>query len=346
MRDARTDRTGRTGLRPSRRELLVLGAGAFVVAGLPGVLRGRRRLFRRRVPVMGTIADVAVVLDDPRAAQASIDAAMRELRLVDRTMSRFRADSDVGRVNRAAGAAEPISVTDATGRVVEAAIRWARASDGAFDPCLGRATDLWDVTRRTVPPRAADVHRLAGRTLWTSIEMDRFRGRPTVRLADPDAALDLGGIAKGYGVDRAVVALRERGIRDAFVNVGGDLYALGASEDGDAWRVGVRSPVDPTRILQRLEIRDEAVATSGDYVQGFDHAGRRYHHLLDPRTGEPRRTQRHSLTVRAADCLTADAAATAAFGLDAGLAQAMLAAAGDASGIHAGEGPQLVATSA
>jgi len=303
-------------MNPSRRTFLILGAGTFVVAGFP-LLRGtRRRLVRRQVPVMGTIADLAVVTENAPSAQAAIDAALRELAFVDATMTRFRADSDVGRLNGGAGAVE---VNPATAFVVARALQWAEATDGAFDPCLGRLAELWDVTHRHAPPPAEAWARLAGRRLFTEVDLDGHR----VIVRDRDVALDLGGIAKGHGVDRAVEALRARGITDALVNVGGDLYALGRSEDGDPWRIGVRSAADPSRLTCTLDVEDEAVATSGDYFQGFDYAGRHYHHLLDPTTGAPRVTDRHSLTIRAADCLAADAAATALFGMDPEAAEAV-----------------------
>ncbi|MHC4668238.1 MAG: FAD:protein FMN transferase, partial [Planctomycetota bacterium] len=182
------------------------------------------------------------------------------------------------------------------------------------DPCLGRAVGLWDVTRRCAPPPAPRVRALAGRRLHRALDLDAWRGRPVVTFRDPDVALDLGGIAKGFGVDRAVAALRARGIESGLVNVGGDLYALGTSEDGDPWRIGVRSSHAPEQVTTTLALTDEAAATSGDYEQGFEHGGRRYHHLLDPATGAPRRSAAHSLTVTAATCMTADAAATARFG--------------------------------
>ncbi|MDH3593177.1 MAG: FAD:protein FMN transferase [Planctomycetota bacterium] len=291
-----------------RRDFLVLGAGAFVAASLP-FTRGRGpRLVRRRVPLMGTIAEIAVVHDD---AHPALDAAFAELHLVDETMSRFRADSDVGRVNRA-GPGVAVDVDDTTALVLRHALEWAERSDGAFDPCLGRATELWDVGRRRTPPAATDVRRFAGRRLYSALDVDGNRAV----VHDVDVALDLGGIAKGHAVDRAARALRERGVAHALVNVGGDLVAIGASEDGDPWRIGVVDPADPTRLARTLAVRDEAVATSGDYERCFDHGGRRYHHLLDTATAAPRVVQRHSLTVVAADCLTADAAATACFGLD------------------------------
>jgi FAD:protein FMN transferase len=310
--------------RPTRREFLALGVGAFVVAATPGVIRPRRQLVRRAVPVMGTIADVGVVHRDARYAQGAIDAAIAELRSVERTMTRFRDDSDIGRANLEA-ARRPVVVGAATAEVVAAALAWAERSDGSFDPTIGRAVRLWDVGHRHAPPAARDVGRLAGRGLYRSLELGRRAGEDVVVYGDPEIALDLGGIAKGYGVDRAVAALRGWGVTDALVNVGGDLYAMGRSADGDEWEVGVRDPDDPAGISARFRISDRAVATSGDYQQYFEHGGARYHHLLDPRTGAPRRAGVRSVTVAADHCMSADAAATAAFGQDRTSAQRLIA---------------------
>jgi thiamine biosynthesis lipoprotein len=136
--------------------------------------------------------------------------------------------------------------------------------------------------------------------------------------------VDLGGIAKGFGVDLAARALADRGIFHALVNVGGDLVALGVGEDGEPWRIGVRKPDEPESIIEVLQVSDRAVATSGDYLQYFQHGGRRYHHLLDAATGEPRRTRMRSLTVEAAMCMEADAAATALFGAPVDVARRVL----------------------
>jgi thiamine biosynthesis lipoprotein len=136
--------------------------------------------------------------------------------------------------------------------------------------------------------------------------------------------VDLGGIAKGFGVDLAARALTDQGVFHALVNVGGDLVALGVGEDGEPWRIGVRSPDDPDSVVEVLEASDRAVATSGDYLQYFQHGGRRFHHLLDPESAEPRRTAMRSLTVEAATCMEADAAATALFGAPAEVARTVL----------------------
>lgn len=325
-----TDRPPRW--RPARRDVLTLGVGAFVVASIPLAARPPSRLVRRSVPVMGTVAEVAVIHAAPARAQAAIDAALEVLRQVERQMTRFEDGSDIGRANRLA-AREPVPVGAATAFVLGEACAWAEAAGGEFDPCLGRATGLWDVGRRRVPPPAAEVDRFAGRRLHRALEVTAWRGTPAVRFHDADVAVDLGGIAKGYAVDRAVEALRARGIAQALVSAGGDLYALGESERGEPWRIGIRSPhaADPAAaevaggpLAGEVQVSDMAVATSGDYLQYFTHGNRRYHHLLDPRTGAPRLTTVRSLTVAASTCLAADAAATALYGMEAGRAERVL----------------------
>jgi FAD:protein FMN transferase len=313
---------------PSRREFLALGLGAFVVTAVPWAASRRRdELVRRSIPVMGTVAEIAVVHGDEARAQAAIEAAFAELRMVESTMSRFRADSDVGRANLGA-ATGPVVVSAATAAVLMEALRWASASDGQFDPALGRAVALWSVGSRQAPPATDEFRRFAGQRLFEHLEVGRRGSDAVVRFHESEMAVDLGGIAKGYAVDRAVTTLRSHGIRHALVNAGGDLYALGRSPRGDAWQVGVRSPHDPTGLSETMPLEDRALATSGDYEQYFMHGGRRYHHLLDPSTGEPRVGGTHSVTVAAASCLDADAGATAVFGRELGEGQTILARAG------------------
>ena len=298
---------------PSRREVISLGIGAFVVS-LPLVRWvTRRRLVRRTIPVMGSIAEIAVVHEDEEFAQAAIEAAAERLFWVDQTMTRFDVFSDVGRANQLA-AREPVLVHAETAAVLRAGIHWASWSGGRFDPCLGNAVQLWNVGNRRTPPPPVEIRRYADRRLYERLEVGSRQDRDVVLFHEEDLAIDLGGIAKGHAVDLAVAALRDAGIRDGLVNVGGDLYALGRAEDGEPWEAGVRSPTHPSSVLTTLSLSDRAIATSGDYEAYFDHDGRRYHHILDPETGEPRRTKSHTVTVAADSCLAADAAATACFG--------------------------------
>jgi len=313
-----------------RRAFVTLGVRAFVIASLPLAITRRRRshdatVVRGTFPVMGTIADLAVAHPDARRAQAAIDAAMMEVRWVERTMTRFTGTSDIGRANLGA-ARDAVHVTPETALVVGEALRWADGSDGAYDPAVGETVELWDVTHRHEPPTETRLAPLAGRRLYRAVEVGTWRSAPILRYHDSDVRLDLGAIAKGYAVDRAVSALRRMGIAHAVVDVGGDLYALGTAPDGQPWRIGVQDPNDSRRMAAMLDVADAAIATSGTYVQFFRYRGVRYHHLMDPSVAAPRRTPVQSLTVRAGSCMHADVAATACYGMSADVAARMLAA--------------------
>jgi thiamine biosynthesis lipoprotein len=308
-----TDPRCSEGHNPSRREVIALGLGAFVVAAIP-LARRRARLVRRTLPAMGTIVQVAVVHRDPWYAEAAIDAAFARIKTVADTMTRFDPHSDLGRANLGA-AREGVLVTPATASVIATALAWAGSSDGAFDPGVGRAIEIWDVEHRHVPPAASAFARLAGRHFYHDVDVGTWRGHPAVRFTDRDVQLDLGGIAKGYSVDQAVATLRDWGITQAFVAAGGDLYAMGASDHGGPWDVGIRDPRDPNRVMATFPLSDGAVATSGDYFRFFMYHGRRYHHIMDPATAAPRVTPEHSVSVAASTCVTADVAATTCFGM-------------------------------
>ncbi len=315
-----TDRRSRL---PRRRELLVAGLGAFIVASVPFARRDRRRVVRRTLPVMATTADFAVVHPDAEWANRAIDAAMAELVRVERLMTRFQATSDIGRAN-ASGAEAPVSIARDTHEVISRALQWASASDGAFDPGVGRVVELWDVAHRHEPPGIPKVQHLAGQRFYRHIQSGTEKGAPAVFFTSPDVHLDLGGIACGYAVDLAVESLRRWGIRDALVNVSGDIFALGSAPDGSPWRIGIRSPFDAQATIAEVEITDRAIATSGDYEQFFMYRGTRYHHLMDPERAAPRRSLAHTLTIVADRCCDADAASTAAFGMDDAAARTLL----------------------
>ena len=297
-----------------RREFVGLAIGAFVVAAIPIARRAPPGVVRRSVPVMGTIAQFAVVHRDPASAHTAIDAAMRELEWVERTMTRFSDVSDIGRANLHA-MRDAVVVTPQTADVTSEGLRWAAALDSRYDPAAGAVVRLWDVKVRREPPPAERVRELAGRRFHRAVEVGARGGTPVVRYHDGDARLDLGSIAKGYGVDRAVEALRGHGIAHAVVVAGGDLYALGTAPDGEPWTIGIQSPDDEHGIAGTLRLADRAVATSGTYRQFFRHGGRTYHHIMDPATAEPRLTTMRSLTIVADSVMRADAATTALFGL-------------------------------
>jgi FAD:protein FMN transferase len=317
-------------MKPNRRDFLALGVGALAVATLPRALRRKERLVRRTIPVMGTIAEIAVRHPDEAWAQRAMDAAFVELRRVDASMSRFKPDSDVGRLNAAAGR-DAVPVSDGTAEVLSAGLRWAEVSGGLFDPCLGRMCELWHVNTRSAPPSAAELAAAGRGSHFHDLHVDRGGSVAKAALVQPVAGVDLGGIAKGYGVDLAAQALRDHGIFHGLVNAGGDLVAMGVDGEGNPWKVGIRSPDHLEEMVQVMDVSDRAVATSGDYLQYFNYGGRRYHHILDAASGEPRVTAMRSITIEAATCMHADAAATALFGIEANRARSVLAQAAPGS---------------
>jgi len=307
-----------------RRGFLAFGAGVFAVAGVPLAMYRRAThpgLIRRSLPVMGTIAEVAVVHRDAAVAQAAIDAAFESLKWVETTMTRFTDTSDVGRANIGAANA-PVAVSHETAFVVGEALRWARATNGRYDPAVGRTIEAWDVLNRHSPPPERETARLADRGLYRGVLLDVEASSIGYRGAD--IRLDLGSIAKGYAVDRATNALRWHGVEHGVVIAGGDLYALGRAPDGEAWTIGIRDPHDLRATVGTLAVSDAAVATSGTYVRYFMYRGVRYHHLMDPAIAAPRRTPVESFTIRADRCMHADVATTALFGMATGEASDFL----------------------
>jgi FAD:protein FMN transferase len=300
-----------------RREFVGLGLGAFVVAAIPLARRQPAGITRRAMPVMGTIAQFAVVHRDPRFAHAAIDAAFAEMQWVERTMTRFTETSDVGRANISAHR-DGVIVTPETALVTAAALRWSHALDGRYDPAIGAISALWNVKNRHEPPRDELTRELADRRMYRGVEVGKSGAASVIRFHEAGPRLDLGSIAKGYAVDRAVQALRDHGITRAIVVAGGDLYALGTDPDGEPWSIGIQSPLDEGELAGTLPLSDAAIATSGTYRQFFRHRGRRYHHLMDPVTAQPRDTAMQSLTIVGDSVMQADAATTALFGMDYG----------------------------
>lgn len=225
-------------------------------------------------------------------------------------MSHWEPDSDLSRFNRAPlGRWQPLP--PAFSRVLATGLKIAEASGGAFDPAMGALADLWGFgppgPREGVPDRDAIAEALA-RSGCAAIEHGRalLRARRTA-----PAQLDFSGIAKGYGVDAVAAWLLSQGFADFLVEIGGELRGAGVKPDGQPWWVELEAPPESQVAPIRVALHELSVATSGDYRRYFDHAGRRYAHTLDPRTGAPLANGVVSVSVLHGECMTADAWATA-----------------------------------
>jgi thiamine biosynthesis lipoprotein len=292
---------------PFHRPIMVL-----VLLMLAGVLlwprwggEGSSEVRRSRL-LLGTVVEITALGPDRDLLEGAVSDAFAEIERIEQLMSPHIEGSDVARLSRSDS---PQPVSPETAAVLRLGLHLAAQSNGAFDLTLGRLKALWGIEGETpqVPDREAVEDALRG------IGPQALRlEAPLVVKSRPELQLDLGGIAKGYAIDRAIFLLADAGVEFASVNAGGDMRLLGDRGGKRPWRIGIQHPRDPQRLLATLEVEDVAVVTSGDYERYFEQDGRRYHHLFDPRTGYPA-TACRSVTVVAPSAMLADALATAVF---------------------------------
>jgi thiamine biosynthesis lipoprotein len=223
---------------------------------------------------------LAAVADASRA-HAWARAAIDEVRRIEAKYSRYRDDSVIAAINAAAGAGA-VEVDDETGALLGYADALHRDSGGRFDATSGVLRHAWDFRRGIVPAPAA-LEALRPLIGWHRVERDGAR----VRLPRAGMELDFGGFGKEYAADRATQVLRALGARHGFVDLGGDIRAIGPQPDGAPWSIAIRHPRDPSARVASIPVTDGAVCTSGDYERYFERDGQRYCHVLDPATGMP-----------------------------------------------------------
>lgn len=232
----------------------------------------------------------------------------------EHVFSRTRFDSDIARINTALG--KPIEVSWQTADLIEKALPYCAASCGLFDITMGTVTELWDFNAGVVPSKE-EVAEACTHVDYRKVKVVQ----DTVRLEDPKARIDLGGIAKGYIADEVARLLREDEVRGASINLGGNVFALGLKPDGSLWRVGIRDPRNVERSFAYIDVTDTSVVTSGLYERSFTHEGVFYHHILDPKTGFPAQTDVTGVTILSPTSLDGDGFSTTAFllGVEEGL---------------------------
>ena len=236
---------------------------------------------------MDTYITCQVAVDDPKLAEEGLGAVEEAYLEIDRITNRFVSNSEISMVNSKAGL-EPVKVSKELYAIVETALIWSDKTDGAFNVLLGSVMDLWGFgSDNPRVPAKEELEAALALTDYRKIILDKEQ--TTIFLPEKGMVLDLGGIAKGYATDKAVAALQELGIKNALINAGGNVYALGKKADGADWTVGVQDPRDPQGIAAVLNARDSALVSSGDYQRYFEVNGIRYHHILDPTDGYPAR---------------------------------------------------------
>lgn len=305
-------------LSPCRRRLLGAfgGLGALALAGCGERVsspRGAGATAQFAGETMGTtyivkLAGAALSAARLEALQADVHAALDG---VNRGMSLYRPESELMRLNRHP-AAVPIALSRDLYQVLAASQQVSALSKGAFDVSVAPLVDAWGfgpAKRREAPP-AGDVKAQRAAIDYRSLRLDPEHQTATKAHAQLQA--DLGGIAKGYGVDLAARTLDANGVEHYMIELGGEVRTRGRNAAGRAWRIGIEEPdAVPQRPRTVVPLSGRAMATSGDYRIYFEHAGRRYSHEIDPRTAAPIAHGLASVTVVTEDCMGADALATA-----------------------------------
>jgi thiamine biosynthesis lipoprotein len=266
--------------------------------------------------VMGTFARVVAIVPDSKTAKKSIEAAFSRQKRVEELMSYHKSDSELNLINRLAYK-EPVKVSDYTFEVLQSAMEFSKLTDGAFDVTVGPLVDLWHLAaRQGRVPTGAELTKARSKVGWQNMILNV--NQKTVRFAVDGMKLDLGGIAKGYAIDKSIKALKDCGAVGGMVDIGGDIRCFGKPPKGNKnWFIGLQDPNEKFEIpvstgkpLLVLKLTDEAIATSGGYRRFALIKGKKYSHIIDSDTGFGT-DKLTSVTIIASDAVTADALATA-----------------------------------
>jgi FAD:protein FMN transferase len=277
--------------------------------------------------IMGTRIVVELWSDQPAAGEKAIDDVMAEMRHIDSDMSTFKPDSEVSRVNTQA-AAGPVKISKELFDLLTTALEYSRITNGAFDITYASVGFMYDFHAHRHPDEKQIAAALPA-VNYHHVLLDP--AATTVRFSQPGVRIDLGGIAKGYAVDRGIAILQRAGIKHALVSAGGDSRIIG-DRFGKPWIVGIRHPDRKDEVILRLPLVDTAISTSGDYEHYFDENGVRYHHIIDPRTGHSASMVR-SATVIAPTATRTDGLSKTAFVLGADAAIAIYEKLGDVEAV-------------
>jgi len=265
------------------------------------------RLYRFPFRAMASEHELQLYAEKRSVAEAAARAAIDDVARIEAKYSRYLPDSVTTTINAAAGR-DAVAIDPETAALLGYADRCHALSDGAFDITSGVLRRVWDFKRK--PPQLPTADALAAvlpKVGWGLVEWDDRH----IRLPRAGMEIDFGGIGKEYAADRAITICVDAGVPHALCNLGGDVRAGGPQADGSPWRVGIRHPRRDDAAIAMVELKAGAVATSGDYERYIEVGGRRYCHILDPRTGMPVRDWQ-SVSVVAPLCVVAGSCATIA----------------------------------
>lgn len=235
---------------------------------------------------MDTLVTISAVSDSDNKAETAIDKAFAEIEKIDNLVNFFSDKSEISGINKNAGK-KAAAISDETFEVIEKAIYASEETNGAFDVTIGPEIALWDFHNKVKPEDKEIIQRLS---LVNYKALTLYKNPSSAYLKKKGMLIDLGGVAKGYAADRAVEVMKKTGIKSGLVAIAGDIKAFGLRPDSKPWKIGIRNPRAKNKddeIMATIGLTDMAISTSGDYERYFIIEGKRYHHILNPKTGYP-----------------------------------------------------------
>lgn len=259
---------------------------ACLLAAVPWGCSRTPAVYQRQLLAMGTLVNVSIYGVPVDKAQAGLQAVAKQMHAVGHHWHAWKA-SRLTQINHLLQAGKPAKLSAREARVIKEAMTVARRSDYLFDPAIGKLVALWgfhqDVRPKLPPPSSRAIEALVRQHPSMA---DLTLTQNILRSRNPSVQLDFGGFAKGVAINRGIAALKRLGIDNAIVNAGGDMRVIG-SKGGKPWRIGIENPRAKGVIASVAMQGDESIYTSGDYERFFIYHGKRYHHIIDPRTGMP-----------------------------------------------------------
>jgi thiamine biosynthesis lipoprotein len=261
--------------------------------------------------LMGTTVETTARSADINQCKKALLASYEEMQRIENLLSCYKDSSEISAINRSAGS-HPVKVSFETVSMLMRSKAYCKKYKGIFDVTIGPLSDLWGFSedKEIVLPEDKTIKNLAKLVNYNDLDINE--SDTTVFLKKKGMSIDLGGIAKGYAIDRGSAVLKNMGITNFILNAGGDIYVSGVKDKDTLWKVGIKHPRNTNDLIAEFDLKDYAVATSGDYERYKIINGVRYHHILDPATGYPG-TLSESSTVLAPTAEEADATATYVF---------------------------------
>ncbi|MFA5404189.1 MAG: FAD:protein FMN transferase [Ignavibacteria bacterium] len=247
--------------------------------------------------LMGTEFVITVVHTSIDSGKKAMYYALREVKRIENVMSNYRDSSEISYVNKNAFL-KPVKVSSELFGIIERSISYSKRFDGYFDITVGPLTNYWGFNSDHPIQTEPDKNKIKECLEFVDYKYIKLNYEDsTISFTKNGVGIDLGGIAKGYALDRAVEVLRKRGVNDFLINGGGDIYASGRKADGKKWVVGIKDPRNNEALLEVFEVENTGVLTSGDYERFEIINGKRYHHIFNSKTGFPSETSQSATVI-------------------------------------------------